>query len=105
MPHVFVTNRDGLTHWVEYIPGDSLMDALHNAGLTELRALCGGCLSCATCHVYVDPRSPASRSPFGELEGIVIGGLSAPRENSRLACQLILTSALDGLAITLPPEG
>lgn len=105
MPHILVTTRDGRTHRVEYLPGRILTDALHDAGLTELRALCGGCLTCATCHVYVDPLSPASRPPFGELEGVVIGGLAAPRENSRLACQLVLTAALDGLALTIPPEG
>ncbi|MCB5945610.1 2Fe-2S iron-sulfur cluster-binding protein [Acidocella sp. KAb 2-4] len=105
MPHLIVTGRDGQTRRIEYRPSRALSDALHEGGYMELRALCGGCMTCATCHVYVDPRSPASRPPFGELEGIVIGGLAAPRENSRLACQLVLTAAEDGLALTIPPEG
>lgn len=105
MPKLIVTTRDGQTHSIAYRPGSLLTDALFDGGIPELRALCGGCLTCATCHVHVDPMSPASRPPFGELENIVIGGLRDPRQNSRLACQLTLTADLDGLSLTLPPEG
>ncbi|WP_297442900.1 2Fe-2S iron-sulfur cluster-binding protein [Acidocella sp.] len=103
---MLVTTRDGQQHRVRFIPGQMLMDALFDGKIMELRALCGGCLTCATCHVYVDdPENPAARAPFGELESVVIGGLREPRPNSRLACQLVLSAALDGLAVTLAAEG
>ncbi len=105
-PSLLVTTRDGVTHSLGFLPGQMLMAALFDGGITELRALCGGCLTCATCHVYVnDPESPAARAPFGELESVVIGGLREPRPNSRLACQMELSAALDGLAVTLAAEG
>jgi 2Fe-2S ferredoxin len=36
-------------------PGRTVMEVIRDAGFDELLALCGGCCSCATCHVYVDP--------------------------------------------------
>jgi ferredoxin len=50
-----VKDRSGVTHEVIAQPGMSLMEALRDNGIDELLALCGGCCSCATCHVFVDP--------------------------------------------------
>lgn len=51
---ITVTTRDGTSHPVEASTGLSLMQNIRNAGVEELEAICGGSLSCATCHVYVD---------------------------------------------------
>jgi 2Fe-2S ferredoxin len=31
-----------------------LMEELRNNGFDDLLALCGGCCSCATCHVFIE---------------------------------------------------
>ena len=68
MPTVTVTTRDGQSRPFEATSGRSLMENLRSNGVDELLALCGGCLSCATCHVYVEqdwlPRLP----PMGDDE-------------------------------------
>ena len=46
--------RDGDVHSVEGRDGVPLMEIIRDAGFCELAAMCGGCLSCATCHVYVE---------------------------------------------------
>jgi len=80
----------------------SLMQALSGAGL-PLRADCGGCLACGTCHVYIDPAWAARLPPPGEDELGMLEMALDPRETSRLSCQIVLDEALDGLAVILAP--
>ncbi|MEL6738634.1 MAG: 2Fe-2S iron-sulfur cluster-binding protein, partial [Pseudomonadota bacterium] len=54
MPKLIVTNREGATSEIEVEDGLTVMEAIRDNGFDELLALCGGCCSCATCHVYVD---------------------------------------------------
>ncbi|MCS3835698.1 2Fe-2S ferredoxin [Pseudomonas sp. JAI111] len=83
-------------------PGDSVMKVALAYGLGGITAECGGCLSCATCHVYVDEgwleRIPAATDDERALiECAVDAGPS-----SRLSCQLIVAEGLDGLVVHLP---
>ena len=55
MPKLVVVNRDGDESTVEVEDGLTVMEAIRDNGFDELLALCGGCCSCATCHVHVDP--------------------------------------------------
>ena len=55
MATLLVTTRDGTQHEIAAETGASVMQAIRDAGIDELYALCGGCMSCATCHVHVDP--------------------------------------------------
>ena len=104
MPTVTVTTRDGQSRPFEATSGRSLMENLRSNGVDELLALCGGCLSCATCHVYVEqdwlPRLP----PMGDDEDDLLDSSGARMPNSRLSCQIPVTDALDGLAVTVAPE-
>src|SRR6059058_2889700 len=54
MPRLIVTTREGDTREVEAQAGLSVMEAIRDNGFDELLALCGGCCSCATCHVQLD---------------------------------------------------
>ena len=53
MPHVIFIEPDGSEHNVTVEPGATVMEAGRDAGL-GIEGTCGGCLSCATCHVIVD---------------------------------------------------
>ena len=104
MAKLTVTLRDGTTTEIAGKPGLSVMQNLRNGGIEEVLALCGGCCSCATCHVYVDPTWLGRVPAQGEDEADLLESSSHKRENSRLSCQIPFTAALDGLAVTVAPE-
>lgn len=89
---------------VEAAPGTSLMRAGVDHGVEGIAADCGGTMSCATCHVYID--DAASREhvpPPGPDEQAMLEMTAAERTPaSRLSCQILLTPALDGLVVRLP---
>ena len=89
MPKLIVTNRDGETNEIEVEDGLTVMEAIRDNGYDELLALCGGCCSCATCHVYVEEGADAMNEAEEDEEDRVeeAPGLQI---NSRLACQCIL---------------
>jgi 2Fe-2S ferredoxin len=54
LPKLIITNCEGEESEVEAEPRLSLMETIREAGFDELVAMCGGCCSCATCHVIAD---------------------------------------------------
>jgi 2Fe-2S ferredoxin len=104
MPQIFVTSRDGTTSTIDAMEGLSVMEAIRDAGLDELLALCGGCCSCATCHVYVDPAQAASLNPLSPDEDDLLESSDHRTKNSRLSCQIRVEAVMDGLMVTIAPE-
>lgn len=104
MAMLVVTDRAGNKKEISAAPGLSVMEIIRDAGFDELLALCGGCCSCATCHVYVDPALLGKLSMLGEDENDLLDSSDHRRPNSRLSCQMILTAALDGLEVQIAPE-
>jgi 2Fe-2S ferredoxin len=100
-----VTTREGATHAIEGAEGLSLMQNIRNAGIEQLQAICGGCLSCATCHVYVDG-VPASVQlpPKSRDEEDLLDASDHLEPTSRLACQLVFGPELEGMRVTIAPE-
>jgi 2Fe-2S ferredoxin len=80
------------------------MEAVRAAGVDELEAICGGCLSCATCHVYVDKTDEYDLPPMSDDEDSLLESSFHRRENSRLSCQIVFNDALSGLHVTVAPE-
>ena len=100
---VHLTAADGSRRTIEAASGDSLMRAATQAGIEEIAAICGGCLTCATCHVVVDPAWAARLPPVSEEEDAMLDSTAVPREpTSRLSCQITLYPTLDGLTAGLP---
>lgn len=104
MPKLVVVNRAGEEKTIEASAGVSVMEAIRDNGFDELLALCGGCCSCATCHVYVDPAFADAVTPLSEDENDLLDSTDHRTANSRLSCQLEMSAALDGLKITIAPE-
>jgi 2Fe-2S ferredoxin len=103
--HFTVTTRDGADHTVESRAGISLMQNIRNAGIDEMQAICGGSLSCATCHVYVDTLPEgAELPPVSRDEEDLLEASDFLEDNSRLACQLIFGPQLDRVRVTIAPE-
>jgi 2Fe-2S ferredoxin len=82
----------------------TLMETIRDAGIDELLALCGGCCSCATCHVHVDPAFLGSLPPISADENDLLDSSDRRNATSRLSCQIELTDGMDGLHVTIVPE-
>ena len=104
MPKVIVTTRGGEVREVDAQVGLSLMEALRGGGLSEIQAVCGGCGACCTCQVYVEGGPVAELAPMAELEDALLDSSDLRTEQSRLACQIPVTAALEGLRVTVAPE-
>ncbi|MBN2973368.1 2Fe-2S iron-sulfur cluster binding domain-containing protein [Roseomonas aeriglobus] len=104
MPCIIVTTRDGEDCRIDGRTGWSVMEAIRDAGIDELLAMCGGCCSCATCHVYIDPDFADRIPPISDDEDNLLDSAAARNGRSRLACQIRLSEALDGLRVEVAPE-
>ncbi|SNT07556.1 MULTISPECIES: 2Fe-2S iron-sulfur cluster-binding protein [unclassified Azospirillum] len=104
MTKITIITRAGAEHETEVENGLSVMEAICSSGIDELLALCGGCCSCATCHVQVDPDFVDRLPPLGGDENDLLESSSYRTATSRLSCQMKVTSALDGLRVTIAPE-
>ncbi|KKW90119.1 2Fe-2S iron-sulfur cluster-binding protein [Sphingobium chungbukense] len=104
MPQLIVVNRAGDETPVDAREGASVMEAIRDNGFDELLAMCGGCCSCATCHVFVDEAWLAATGAPGEDENDLLDSSDHRSAHSRLSCQIVMSSALDGLRIVIAPE-
>ena len=84
--------------------GYTLMEVLRDSGVDEIQAICGGMCSCATCHVYIDPGFETALPEISNDEDDLLDSSDYRTERSRLSCQIRLSEALDGLAVTVAPE-
>jgi 2Fe-2S ferredoxin len=87
---------------VEVAEGLSVMEGAVRNGIPGIDADCGGGCACGTCHVFVDPAWLERTGPRTEPERDMLDALDATRPNSRLACQLKVTTSLDGLVVAMP---
>lgn len=103
MPEVTYVGQDGTERRVEVPEGRSVMVGAIQNGVPGIEAECGGVLSCATCHVYVDAewvdRLP---SPSDDEEDMLSNTAAERRPGSRLSCQIKIGPELDGLRVQTP---
>lgn len=104
MAKLLVTNRDGEESAIDVENGISVMEAIRDNGFDELLALCGGCCSCATCHVYVAPGFEGKLPAMSEDENDLLDSSDHRNDASRLSCQIEMSADLDGLKVTIAPE-
>ncbi len=95
---------DGTRRDIDASSGASIMETAIRNNVKGIDAECGGCLSCATCHVYVDDtwfaKLPAPEPDEADMLGFVA---SERKPTSRLSCQLVMNEALDGIVVQVPP--
>jgi len=85
-------------------PSASLMETIRDNGFDELLALCGGCCSCATCHVIVDADYIDRLPPMSMDEDDLLDSSDHRTPGSRLSCQISLSEELDGLSVQIAAE-
>lgn len=97
MSTVVYTTADGTRTVIEGRPGDSVMETAVRNGVKGIVGECGGSLSCATCHVFVEPETFALvGGPSGPLEDDMLDGTAVERqETSRLSCQIRLEEGVE----------
>lgn len=83
--------------------GQSLMLAAQANDVPYVLGECGGCLSCATCHVVVPDDWQDRVGPPEDMEDAMLDITAAPRTpQSRLSCQIEARPELDGLVLIVP---
>ncbi len=104
----FITwkTKDGNEISVDVKDGLNLMEAATANNVSQIEGECGGCLSCATCHVFVDDQWLEKTGEVDEIEDTMLEMTDVERQhNSRLSCQIIAAPDLDGLVLFVPePE-
>ena len=103
MPTIIFNKPDGSEHRVTVETGVTVMEAGRDAGL-GIEGTCGGCLSCATCHVIVDASWFGKTGVADEDEMDMLDLAFGLTDTSRLGCQIEVSDVLDGLRVTIPED-
>lgn len=102
MTNVTFVEPGGVSRTVAADDGTSLMTAAIANGIDGILADCGGACSCATCHVLLDEAWMAAVGPAGVLEASMLEFIDEVTPQSRLACQIKIGPALEGLTVQVP---
>lgn len=101
MPRVVFELPGGRSAVVDVAEGTTLLEAARSAAVA-IEGACGGNMACATCHVKLPEtaRAVLPRASAEEVDMLDFAeGLSA---ESRLACQVRVTAAVDGVVVRVP---
>lgn len=105
MVKISVTDLSGQTSEIDAEVGLSLMESIRNNDFDDLAAICGGCCSCCTCHVYVEEDRFTDLPDVTEDEQYLLEDSEAFKEgSSRLSCQVEVDDNMAGLKVIIAPE-
>jgi ferredoxin len=102
--HINVLTRSGSMQVLQVSEGMTLMEALRDSGVANIVALCGGCCSCATCHVYLIEAPADDQKATTGAEEDLLETSQYRKHNSRLACQVQIRIDHDGMTLEVAPE-
>lgn len=102
MAKITYIEHDGTPHELDLAPGTTVRDGAIDNDVPGIDGDCGGNCACATCHVYVDPAWLSKTGERSEMEQSLLEFADGMEENSRLACQIEMSGALDGLVVRMP---
>ena len=101
-----ITDREGTIHEVQ-APTDMNMNLMEIVRMYELApegtiGICGGMAMCASCQCYI--LNSIEIPEKSDDEDAMLWEAFNVKENSRLGCQIQITSDIEGLEIELAPE-
>ncbi len=102
MPKIKFVSHDDTEFVVDAKAGVSVMEAAMDHNVPGIDADCGGCCSCATCHVVVSPDWVARAGSPGDMEEDMLSIHDDRHPGSRLSCQIEMSDELDGLEVRVP---
>jgi ferredoxin, 2Fe-2S len=105
MPNIVFIEPDGTRREIAAEAGESAMEAARRNAVVDILAECGGSCICATCHVYVVPGCEHLLALPEVIERDTLDFTAEDvRPQSRLACQIKLTPAHEGLVLEVVPK-
>lgn len=104
MAKITYIQSDGTVQTVVAETGLTVMEAAKKSNIAGIEAECGGACACATCHVYIDANWREKVGAPAEMEEDMLDFAFDVRDESRLACQIKVTDALDGLVVRVPAK-
>lgn len=99
---VYIETRSGAVHTATVEAGESVMQAAVDHGVPGIDGDCGGACACGTCHVHIGDRWRDRVGPPFDHEVAMLECAEDVQPCSRLACQIEVTEALDGLVVYVP---
>ena len=103
MPKAVFVQNDRSEREIEVARYESLMRAAVRNNVDGIAGECGGGLTCATCHVYVEPPWEDRLPPPSPGEDDMLQFTAAERRsNSRLSCQLRMSEEIAGIRVVVP---
>lgn len=99
----FVSADGTETREVQAQDGYRLLEVAQADG-QPLEGTCEGQMACSTCHVIVAAEDFDRLPPASEEEEDMLDLAVGATRTSRLSCQILLSPALDGLTVRMPPE-
>ena len=104
MPKITYNTHDDKTYTIDVQNGLTVMEGAVQNDIPGIDADCGGGMSCATCHVYVNEEWIDKLSAKDDGEEDMLDMAFEPKKNSRLSCQLIVSDILEGLIVNIPSK-
>ena len=104
MPKITYKTHDDKIHTIDVQNGLTVMEGAIQNDIPGIDADCGGGMSCATCHVYVNEDWLDKLPVKEDGEEDMLDMAFEPKKNSRLSCQIIVTDDMDGLEVTTPKK-
>lgn len=102
MVKITYVTHDGAENQVDVPVGMTIMEGAIQNGVDGIEAVCGGNCYCGTCRIYVTDQWLEKLAPAQEEELAMIEASGEGDPNARLACQIPVTEALEGIRVTTP---
>ena len=103
MARMIFVEPDGTRREVDAPVGHSLLQIAWDNKI-DIEGACEGAMACSTCHVIVAAEWSGRLEEPSEDEEDMLDLAFGLTRTSRLGCQIIMTEALDGLTVDLPPQ-
>ena len=104
MPKITYKTEDDKIYTIDVQNGLTVMEGAIQNDIPGIDADCGGGMSCATCHVYVNEDWLDKLPVKEDGEEDMLDMAYEPKKNSRLSCQIIVSDEIDGLTVTTPEK-
>ena len=102
MPNITYIDAQLKTTKLEVASGLTVMHGAIVNMVEGILAECGGAMTCATCHCYIDNAWLEKTGVAGGKEKLKLDKVKETKPNSRLSCQITIDDSLDGLVVHLP---
>ena len=101
--NITVTDREGVSHKLN-APTDMNMNLMEVCRSYDLpvEGVCGGMAMCASCQVYVNTEQHLGER--NDDEEAMLDEAYHVKSNSRLGCQIPISTELEGAAFELAPQ-